>query len=74
MNDFFQAESGMESLFWGRTDYQDLNMRTNQTKALKNNQWPVNRKHHAVVKKLGFSKRCQQPRINFKKLTPFLFA
>ena len=33
------AESGMESLFWGRTDYQDMKLRTSW-EGHANNQWP----------------------------------
>jgi hypothetical protein len=33
------AESGFESLYWGRTDYQDMELRTS-LKGHENNQWP----------------------------------
>ena len=33
------AESGFESLFWGRTDYQDMQLRTSPA-GQANNQWP----------------------------------
>ena len=33
------AEAGFESLFWGRTDYQDLNYRMSY-EGQQNNQWP----------------------------------
>ena len=33
------AESGFESLYWGRTDYQDMTLRTSW-EGTDNNQWP----------------------------------